>query len=51
MLANANWAHDMYWELGMYNEAIKYSYIGRRILQAITNKDNGLVGNYLKTGL
>lgn len=46
MLSDANWAHDMYWELGMYEDAIRYTKIGLRILQAITNQDNKL--NYWK---
>lgn len=35
MLDDANWSHDIYWELGLYNEALRYTYIAHRILQAI----------------
>lgn len=46
MYRNANWAHDFYWELGLYDEAIRYTKIGLRILQVVTNQNNKL--NYLK---
>jgi len=35
MLADANWAHDQAWELGLYDEALRYTKISLRILQAI----------------
>lgn len=46
MLARANYNHDTFWELGLYDQAIRYTKIGLRILQAITNQDNKL--NYWK---
>jgi len=45
MLADANWAHDLMWDLGLYEEAIRYTKIAQRILQAITNPVNGVVEN------
>lgn len=48
MLANANYRHDAYWDLGLYDVAIRYTKIGQRILKAITDPKNGVIGNYLK---
>lgn len=38
MLDNANWAHDMYWSIGCYSEAIRYTKIAQRILEAMGRK-------------
>lgn len=38
MLGNANYAHDMFWDLGLYDQAIRYTKIAQRILSVMVKK-------------
>lgn len=46
MLDRANYHHDEYWNLELYDVAIRYTKIAQRILQAMCKPENKL--NYLK---
>jgi hypothetical protein len=35
MKRNADWAHDLYWDLGCFDTAYRYTKIAQRILQAM----------------
>jgi hypothetical protein len=36
MKRNADWAWDMYWDLKMYDQCLRYTRISQRILEAMT---------------
>ena len=35
MLARANYNHDVFWSLGLYDQSFRYTKIAQRILEAI----------------
>jgi len=35
MKRSADWAHDLYWSLELYDRALRYTRISQRILQAM----------------
>jgi hypothetical protein len=43
MKRRADWAHDAEWDLGCYSEAIRYTRIAVRILEAMVNHPDKFV--------
>lgn len=43
MKRSADWAWNMYWDLGMYDQCIKYTRISARLIQAMLNHPNKFI--------